>query len=297
MASCRFCGKKAGLFKHEHEECALDHSEAMRNFPLSIETALTSGKTIAEAGSGLDEIAEKGRLTSTEKWQLFTEVWNRVVRVIAMESPLSPDQYSALEHFYNESKMSADAVQSTAGGRAAILSFLLWTVYHDQIDPYRGPVNFNTKDDEVAVFGMANIYLLEERAQRVSNSVYGGLSLPIGHGIYYHMGRGQSQSVSVQVLKEIDYGDILITTKRLYFGGTSKSFAIEHKKALRFEPFSDGVGISATGKPKILRCAAFDDCGWFLYNLLTALAARESKPREVKNVLPIRVKAQSEGGA
>ena len=80
-------------------------------------------------------------------------------------------------------------------------SFLIWTVLHDEITPYTGPVRFNLQHGEVPVFGLANVQLSEERAITSYAGGYSGASIRIANGLYYHLGgmRGHRvESASIQ---------------------------------------------------------------------------------------------------
>jgi hypothetical protein len=120
---------------------------------------------------------------------------------------------------------------------------------------------------------------------------YQGLSLPVGRGIYYHIGGSQGHQERTSGLLPLDGGKILITTKALYFGGQEKTFRIALDHVLRYQPYVDGVGVCEDRKaPKVF---VFDyrgmDAGWFFYNLLTALSnpqASVKAPEERQNLQP-----------
>ncbi len=108
---------------------------------------------------------------------------------------------------------------------------------------------------------------------------YGGASIRVASGLYYHFGgiRGhREQSTSLQ---EVDYGYFLMTTRAVYFGGAEKgvNFRLPYKQIVRFQPYSDAVGICKNGaKEKIFAPQQVTETGWFLFNILQSLAAKES---------------------
>jgi len=69
-----------------------------------------------------------------------------------------------------------------------------------------------------------------------------------------------------------------MTTQSVYFGGTEKgvNLRLPYKQILRFQPYSDAVGICKSGaKERIFAPQHVSDCGWFLFNALQALAAKD----------------------
>ena len=70
-----------------------------------------------------------------------------------------------------------------------------------------------------------------------------------------------------------------MTTQAIYFGGREKgiNFRLPYKQIVRFQPYSDAVGICKNGaKEKIFSPQHVPKSGWFLFNALQALAALDS---------------------
>lgn len=74
-----------------------------------------------------------------------------------------------------------------------------------------------------------------------------------------------------EYVEHVDTGMLGVTTKHLYFSGSTKSFRVKYDKIVSFEPFSDALGIqrdAQTAKPQVFQT----EYGWFTYNLVTNLA-------------------------
>ena len=82
-------------------------------------------------------------------------------------------------------------------------------------------------------------------------------------------------------MQDVDIGDFLLTNRAIYFGGNQRgvNFRLPYNQIMRFQYYTDAVGVCRSGAneqifiPKNTGIA--DDCGWFLFNVLQALAARE----------------------
>jgi len=50
--------------------------------------------------------------------------------------------------------------------------------------------------------------------------------------------------VESESIQEVDYGDFLMTTQSIYFGGREHgvNFRLPYKQIVRFQPYSDAVG-------------------------------------------------------
>jgi hypothetical protein len=158
-----------------------------------------------------------------------------------------------------------------------VFSFLRWTVLNDKIEPYAGRVQFNISHDEVPVLGIANVLLSEQRTTHSYVGGYSGASIRVATGLYYHLGQTRGHSVENTSLQEVDYGDILMTTKGIYFGGTEKgvNFRLPFHQVVRFQPYSDAVGVCKNGgREQIFAPQQVSDSGWFLFNIMQALAAK-----------------------
>jgi hypothetical protein len=132
---------------------------------------------------------------------------------------------------------------------------------------------------EVPVFGIGNVLLSEQRTVRSYVGGYSGASIRVARGVYYHLGGVRGHRVENTSLQEVDYGDFLVTTKAVYFGGTEHgvNFRLPYHQIVRFQPYSDAVGICKNnGREQIFAPQQMPDNGWFLFNILQALAAKDS---------------------
>ena len=161
-------------------------------------------------------------------------------------------------------------------------SWRIWMVLHDQIEPYKGPIQFNLQAGEVPVSGIANVLLSEEQTRSSYIGSYGGASIRFASGLYYHFGGVRGHREQSTSLQEVDYGYFLMTTRAVYFGGTEKgvNFRLPYNQVVRFQPYSDAIGICKNGaKEEIFAPQQVPGAGWFLFNVLQALAAKESEGR------------------
>ena len=180
---------------------------------------------------------------------------------------------------YKEAGLKDEEMVRLPGFMKSCFSYVLWQVLQGKIDPYDGPVRFNCLPGEIPVFGFGSLILYEEKTSSSYVGGYSGMSFRFARGVYYHFGGMQGQRVQTSSLQEVDYGQALITSQNFYFGGDKTNFRIPYNQIVRFEPYTDGIGIAKNyGKKQLFVVNSHPDCGWFLYNVMQALASPQTQP-------------------
>jgi hypothetical protein len=279
MSICRYCGQPAGWFNEAHQSCIQKSTAGIEALKACVADAVAGGKKYAKLRARLEEIAADAAVPPDKILPAIREGWSQAAEKQGMAQPLSEYEGSAIIDIGKTAGLTQDDVSETAGCRALFFSWRIWMVLHDQIEPYEGPISFNLQSGEVPVSGIANVLLSEEQTRSSYVGGYAGASIRIASGLYYHFGgvRGhREQSTSPE---EVDYGYFLITTRAIYFGGTEKgiNFRLPYNQVVRFQPYSDAVGVCKNGgREKIFAPQQVREAGWFLFNILQALAAKES---------------------
>ena len=73
------------------------------------------------------------------------------------------------------------------------MSLILWQVLNG-INPIydgAGRMQFNLQSGEVSIFTAGKVTFAEERTVSTHTRTFGGFSLPVGAGVYYHIGGSQ----------------------------------------------------------------------------------------------------------
>jgi hypothetical protein len=172
----------------------------------------------------------------------------------------------------------------TDGYAAMCYSLLLWSlmVFGDPTPIANvGQHPFNLTSGEIPLILFVNVIYSVESVSRSYQGGYGGASVRVAHGVYYHFGGFKGERIDTATLKQIDGGGMLFTTKNLYFGGTHTTFRIPYEHVLSFRPYPDGIEVfrdNASSKPEVFTVVnARPSCGWFLFNLTHFLAQPETR--------------------
>jgi hypothetical protein len=279
MSLCEYCGEKAGWLQSSHPAC--------------VAKANTTGQAVKElafsgilAGKSYEDLSTEAQQALAENKVLFKYVHetllqgvNDAASQIALQSPISEEELNRLVAILQGFDITAYSGEYSTRRWFAFpqlgMSNILWQVLHHNTPFFDDEVRFNLQSGETPIFqtGETNVMYSEQRTVSGHTRSFGGLSIPVGCGIYYHIGGSQGHQERTSGLQEVDIGGILITSLSLYFGGQKTPFRIPLDRVLRYQPFVDGVGVCEShGAPKVF---TFDyrsmDTGWFFYNLLLAL--------------------------
>ena len=154
--------------------------------------------------------------------------------------------------------------------QAALLRDISNGVISQRVE-FIGALPFNLQKSETLVWIFQKVEYFEEktRTQYVGGS--SGVSFRIAKGVYYRTGGFKGERVQTAETVHVDNGMLGVTTKHIYFSGSSKRFRINYNKIVSFEPYSDGIGLqrdAQTAKPQ----SFLTGDGWFTYNLIVNLA-------------------------
>jgi len=283
MGKCDLCGDNAGIFKSRHPSCELKaESLKQRLHDLVLNGALAGTQCCELKAQAKTEIQEDN-LPESYFQQTMLLAANDAAMKISQQAPIPEDELTRLvdllKGFGFPERNKEEILRNRLFGMAfAGMSNILWEVQNDRVPYYdgTGQMQFNLRYGEQPIFSSGKVTFAEERTVNTGSRTFGGLSVPIGAGVYYHFGASQARKVSG--LLPIDVGAMLVTSQALYFGGEERTMRISLSHVLRYEPYVDGVGVcEAAGPPKVfVPDYSGMDSGWFLFNLLSTLTSKLS---------------------
>ena len=98
------------------------------------------------------------------------------------------------------------------------------------------------------------------------------MSVRIMKGVYYRAGMSMGQPIQTQYLSTEARGDLVITSRNVYFVSSSKSLKIPIKKIISVQAYSDGIQITRDGVSARPMIFILDD-PWFASNAIVRLAS------------------------
>jgi hypothetical protein len=282
---CEYCGQKSGWLRANHRGCEANADLAGRSLKEIVYRSTLAGRPYSIVKEEVKRRLSLDNLRMEPFREIVLQAANDAVSQIALRAPVSQADYQRLDemlgpdgfnmHSYGEGVKS----RKWFGYALLAMSSLLWQVLHNVRPVFDDPLDFNLRPNEYPIIQTGEcVTYAEQRMISQHTRSFGGLSVPVGAGIYYHFGGSQGHVQRSAGLVAVDGGKVLITSAALYFGGKLRTFRIPFPNVLRYESYTDAVGVcEAHGAPKVF---IFDysgmDAGWFFYNLLAALSKRPS---------------------
>ncbi len=289
MSLCEYCGQKAPWFQSSHPACVAKAISTGQVVQQLVFDGTLAGRSYDELSAEVEKMLTDGKVQFKYVREPLLQGANDAISQISLKSPVTKTEFERLtdiirgfdgslgKHLSNE--YTAQMVQRRWFATAQLqMSYVLWQVLNNitpDFDETGETVAFNLRPGEIPIFQTGNcVTYAEERTVTNHSRTYQGVSLPVGGGIYYHIGGSQGHQERTSGLLPLDGGKILITSHALYFGGQTKTLKIQLDHVLRYQSYVDGVGVCEShGAPKVF---VFDyrgmDVGWFFYNLLSALS-------------------------
>jgi len=312
MGFCRYCGKKVGWFNDVHEACVISPQKGCEQVASLVASCISeklvpadghpdnddwyssfSGQVFSEVKPTLDQITTDHRIPTEGFHNALLQGWSTGAERVGLAGPLTPDRQSAIMAFARGMGLVDQEICKTDGFRAATLSVILWSVMvHGDPTPiaYVPQHPFNLKAGEAPIIFFGSVVYSQETVNRSYGGGYGGMSVRLARGMYYHFGGFKGRRIETATLKEIDYGGMLLTTQNIYFGGEHRTFRIPYERVISFRPHTDGIGFfrdTASAKAEVFT-VLLPDCqgkpvnappmiGWFLFNIAHFLSQPEAR--------------------
>lgn len=297
MGICRYCHQKAGWFTDAHGACAQKADTGIESVRKCMADAVIEGKHYSDVSATTDKLAADAAIPQDRIRAALKQGWSQGAEQRSKAQPVSDEECQAILDIYRAAGLAAGLKDEEWGPRTAAAHALLysnrtWAVLHDRIRPYEGPIQFNLQTGEVPVWGIANVWLKQLLTTTAYVGGHSGVSIRVASGLWYRLGGLRGHKEESSSLQEVDAGELLVTNRAIYFsgratGGSGANFRLPFSQIIRFKPYSDAVGVCKNGaREQILapRQMVWDDgvisgpedIGYYLFNLLQALAAKDS---------------------
>lgn len=278
MANCKFCGKPAGWFISEHDECAVNHKRGLRRMDELAEEAAITGTGLQGLRDKLSGIATRNAIDPAAVDAALRKGLRTGLARALDDHVLSDEELHALNEYRARLGITPSRRYKDQLRKAAFLASLLQRGAlpkpHLSNFGYGKFLPFNLLKSESLLWIFEDVEYLTEVTRKEFVSGSQGVSVRVAKGVYYRTGGSRGRTVKKTSMEKVDTGVMGITTKHLYFKGAGlrgKSFRIRLNRIVSFEAFDDAVGLmrdTQRAKPEAFRTGD----GWFTVNLLRVAA-------------------------
>lgn len=282
MSKCRFCGEKTRWLSSAHDECATIAENAQLQLSNLAASFFENDENWSDHLATLKRVRADTKFDLTETSSLRSTLLSHLNASATKRCHSEPMDFAELgerRDALTELNLWPSNEEIKRGELFGFVFMVFGGVLSDVrkglIPNWDEPlqVDFNLHRDESPVFLAACTDLAEYRSE--TSGVYQSVGLPSVLGMGYRIGVSNQSSTSN--LRVIDEGQLLITTKNIYFGGPRENFRLPIREVLRFEQYTDAVGVYPPygGCKFLIPLYLGAEVGWFFYGLLTALSRWE----------------------
>jgi hypothetical protein len=275
MGICKFCGKKAGLFKSIHEECKTANSNGKLAVIEKVSQALSTMTDFSNLNAEIKSISETTYITNEETSYLYCLGFDKAVDSILDDGIISPEENKRLENFQRQLNLGQDDLNLNGSYNRIVQAEILKDILEGK--PLKSKVTiignlpFLLQNDESILWLFQNVEFQEQRTKTTYQGKSQGISIKIAKGLYYRTGSFKGNPISSEQMTILGNGMLALTNKNLYFASETKNLKTPYNKIISITPYSDGIGLQkdgASAKPQIFK--GID--GWFTYNLISNLS-------------------------
>ena len=274
MGICIYCGKPAGFLRKKHRECEEKRNKGMAEMIRLAKEAALGMHPIEGLSNELAGIAENSFISSEQIRETLISGWEQAVSHFLEDGNLEIQEEDRLTSFAEHFALTQEDLDKngayTKFVRGAVLRELMEGKIPKRCQPV-GALPFNFQRSETLIWIFNNVAYYEDKTRRRYVGGSQGVSFRIAKGLYYRVGSFRGHPVETTERVHVDTGILAVTTKHIYFHGSTKSFRVRFDKIVSFTPYSDGIGIqrdASTAKPQVF----ITGDGWFTYNLLVNIA-------------------------
>lgn len=274
MGICIYCGKPAGFLRKKHRECEEKRNKGMTEMVRLAKEAALGMHPIEGLSNELAGIAENSFISSEQIRETLITGWEQAVSHFLEDGNLEIQEEDRLTSFAEHFALTQEDLDKngayTKFVRGAVLRELMEGKIPKRCQPV-GALPFNFQRSETLIWIFNNVAYYEDKTRRRYVGGSQGVSFRIAKGLYYRVGSFRGHPVETTERVHVDTGILAVTTKHIYFHGSTKSFRVRFDKIVSFTPYSDGIGIqrdASTAKPQVFVTGD----GWFTYNLLVNIA-------------------------
>lgn len=269
---CNHCGEPAGFLRSRHPECEDRHPAARREAPQLIARAACDGRTWGEIENQVRETMRRGFVSDRELPGFVAEGLRSAERKVLDDDLLDEEEERRVSGFPESLDGSGLGGAAVGEVRTRLAAAGVVRLVLDGRNPWsrQGNVSLQgfrlTKSEEpIWAFEPVDYEIARNRVQYTGGSR--GASFRVANGVYLRTGSIRGERHVVEERQHADSGRVVITTKHIYFAGSTHRFRIRHDRVVRYEPLADGFEVTrdrANARPE--RFHGMD--GWFAYNLL-----------------------------
>lgn len=268
---CRYCGQPAGFLRTKHRECQEQHREAMEFCIEEVRKAAISGRTWRDIENAVRQRMAQGHVANGDLGKIVAPGTTAAVAHVLDDNILDEEEERRINTFVESLReagfrLEGFEVIEDQLQKASVLRLVL----EGQNPAAKFGVvthGFRFMKSEAPIWRFEGVgYEITKTRVRYSGGSR-GMSVRVARGVYLRTGGFRGERHVEEERHLVDVGDLVITTKHVYFRGESHRFRVRHDRVVSYDPLQDGFEMTrdrVNARPE--RFYVGD--GWFVNNLL-----------------------------
>lgn len=268
---CRYCGQPAGFLRTKHRECQERHDEAMEFCIGEVKKAAISGRTWRDIENAVRQRMAQGHVANGDLGKIVAPGTTAAVAHVLDDNILDEEEERCINAFVESLReagfrLEGFEVIEDQLRKASVLRLVL----EGQNPAAKFGVvthGFRFMKSEAPIWRFEGVgYEITKTRVHYSGGSR-GMSVRVARGVYLRTGGFRGERHVEEERHLVDAGDLVITTKHVYFRGESHRFRVRHDRVVSYDPLQDGFEMTrdrVNARPE--RFYVGD--GWFVNNLL-----------------------------
>ena len=269
---CRFCGEPAGFLKRHHPECAERHEGAVLRATGIVGDAACGGRTWPEIESAVREAMREGRVAADRLQEIVLRGVEEGVERVLDDDILDEDEEKSMAGFlrsYLDAGFPGAKLDPITDRlvKAAVIRMVLEGRNPAPQQPDADFAGFRFMKSEAPIWSFDHVSYITSKTRVRYTGGSRGVSFRVAKGVYMRTGGFRGERITEEERTHADEGQLVITTKHLYFKGDRHRFRVRHDRVVSYEPLEDGFELTrdrANARPE----GFLTGDGWFAYHLL-----------------------------
>ena len=285
MGTCIYCGKSAGLFRHQHKACRERHDNVETKIVDFFTEALTSSISPLRFRELIEDLTRSAFIRDEDFRHLILLGFSALIDTALDDDLLTEGKEDRIVVLIKAFELKVSELTVNDSGhrlaKASILRQLGEGKLPTSLPRIEGYNPINLEHGETIIWVLKNATYFTPRTRTKYVGASHGVSLRLMKGVYYRVGAFSGAPVQTQYLSDEGTGDFVITNLNVYFLSPLKVLKFPARKIVAIEPHSDGLTISRDGlnaKPAIF---TLDD-PWFAANAISRLSHLENLAGSLK---------------
>lgn len=235
------------MFSHVHKECEKSAQEGIVQYTEAVKQAVLEGSSYQDASTPLTLVTMEHKMLPDQIKSALIDGWSQAVNQLMDAGPISDAIHTASTKFLQDAGIDSAALATIQSSINLELNFLFWCVTQGKLAqcPPVAETAFTLQPGETAILLLENIgYARDVTSKRTVRHTTGSGSgiHSDGFGVSSHSSSSVSQVVETTEMTKVDDGQLLFTTRNMYFGGQHKSFRVPYTDLLDVKSYSNGLG-------------------------------------------------------